>query len=175
MTEAPNGMVTVYVDPADQQTYTYGASTIFEVYIYTTTQNIDIVGQGQNCNGAQPTPAPFAAWNPLASLGDLFGLASVTATPFDPYAPENLPAPGGSDSYSVAEAPAPLGEDGLPIYPEYSESIPFDAGPAPAVADAGTPDAAAASLPFKRAVRVPRTMVARRSPAAVEARATPIA
>jgi hypothetical protein len=173
MTEAPDGKVTVYIDPVDSQTYTYGASTIFEVYIYTTTQNIDIVGQGQNCNGAAPTPMPSAAWNPFASIGGFFGLSSVTATPYDPYAPEYLPAAGGYDSPSYAEPPPPLGADGLPIYPEYSadSAIPFDAGPAPAA----PPADAANFLPFKRAVKVPRTMVARRRPAAVEARATPVA
>lgn len=190
--------MTVYVDPADQQTYTYGASTIFEIYIYTTTQAIDIVGPGQDCPGALPTPAPVAGWNPLASLGGLFGISSVTATPFDPYAPENnlsaagsLPASGAVDSYPIVEAPAPLGEDGSPTYPAYPETdsvafeagpVPSDvdagapalAGPVPSGADAGVPTVAAAPLPFKRAVRAPRTIVARRGPAAVHARATPV-
>lgn len=82
-----------------------------------------------------------------------------------------------------------MGEDGLPIYPEYSETDPnigFDAGPAPTSA-APVPDppivlptsapaadipSSAAGLPSKRAVKIPRTMIARRSPVAVEARVT---
>jgi hypothetical protein len=234
MTEAPDGMVTVYVDPTDSQTYTYGASTIFEVYIYTTTQNIDVVGMGQNCgDAATAAPTPYApAWNPLGSLEGLLGLASATATPYDPYATPYdayapLPLAGGSDNYSNVGPSAPVGTDGLPIYPDYDASIPFDAGPAPdapgpvpsfdagysevvpvpaAVAtDAALPTpgsivsasevapapavpfsdasppivatdaapvaapSAPAPLPFKRVVRA-----ARRSPAAVEARATPV-
>lgn len=186
-------MVTVYADPADQKTYTFGASTIFEVYIYTTTQDIDIVGPGQHCNGAVPLPTPIAGWNPLTSLGDLFGLSSATATaiPFDPYATEDLPTPGGSDS-SFVEASAPLGEDGLPIYPEYSETDPnigFDAGPAPAsaarisdppivlpaFAPAADIPSSAAGLPSKRALTFPRAMAARRCPVAVEARVKGVA
>jgi hypothetical protein len=176
MTEAPEGMVTVYVDPADSQTYTYGASTIFEVYVYTTTQNIDIVSPGQSCVGATfpalASPTPFAAWNPFASLGEMLGLNSpVTATPYDPYAPENLPPPGafpapgallppgGFDSVSYAEPPPPLGPNSMPIYPAYpGDAVPFDSG-----FHAGP--GAAAGLPFKRV---------RRSPAAVEARSTPV-
>lgn len=48
ITDAPDGAVTVYQD-VDGQEYTYGASTIYEVYIYTTTQSIDLVGQGLDC------------------------------------------------------------------------------------------------------------------------------
>jgi hypothetical protein len=48
ITDAPDGAVTVYSD-VDGQEYTYGASTIYEVYIYTTTQSIDLVGPGLEC------------------------------------------------------------------------------------------------------------------------------
>lgn len=60
-------MVTVYVDDQNQS-YTYGASTIYEVYIYTTTQDIDIVGMGVQCpfkkrhaRTAAPLPAVVMA------------------------------------------------------------------------------------------------------------------
>jgi hypothetical protein len=50
ITEAPDGVVTVYADQDGQQ-YTYGASTVYEVYVYTTTQSIDLVGDGLQCGG----------------------------------------------------------------------------------------------------------------------------
>jgi len=66
ITEAPDGVVTVYAD-TDGQQYTYGASTIFEVYIYTTTQSIDVIGTTIQCNAknkrrrATRTPRTAAA------------------------------------------------------------------------------------------------------------------
>lgn len=64
ITEAPNGAVTVYVDQDGQQ-YTYGASTIYEVYVYTTTQSIDLVGDGLQCGAwkrrARRTASPLTA------------------------------------------------------------------------------------------------------------------
>jgi hypothetical protein len=50
----------------DGQLYTYGASTIYEVYIYTTTQSIDLVGPGTEClafkrNKMRRTPRTMAA------------------------------------------------------------------------------------------------------------------
>jgi hypothetical protein len=49
ITEAPpDGVVTVYYGE-DGQLSTYGASTVYEVYIYTTTQEVDIIGSGVAC------------------------------------------------------------------------------------------------------------------------------
>lgn len=48
----------------DGQLYTYGASTIYEVYIYTTTQSIDLVGPGTKCLAKRKmrrTPRTMAA------------------------------------------------------------------------------------------------------------------
>ncbi|TLD19553.1 hypothetical protein E2P81_ATG07170 [Venturia nashicola] len=51
ITEAPEGLVTVYQDK-DGLEYTYGAITVFEVYIYTTTQSVDVIGE--SCFGDGP-------------------------------------------------------------------------------------------------------------------------
>jgi hypothetical protein len=48
ITDAPDGMVTIY-EAEDGSQFTYGASTIYEVYIYTTTQDIDLLGWA--CDG----------------------------------------------------------------------------------------------------------------------------
>ncbi|TID27279.1 hypothetical protein E6O75_ATG00046 [Venturia nashicola] len=68
ITDAPEGTVTVYQDK-DGQEYTYGASTIYEVYIYTTTQSIDLVGIGLDCPfSASPDTygaSPDDSWVPL--------------------------------------------------------------------------------------------------------------
>jgi len=56
--------LTVYLDD-ENMPYTYGAKTVYEVYIYTTTQGVDIVGSGYQCDqkrrlknkrGAKPEP-----------------------------------------------------------------------------------------------------------------------
>ena len=57
--------MTVYYGDDGYQS-TYGATTIYEVYIYTTTQSVDIVGTGVQCGvswkkgkrEAGPCPAP---------------------------------------------------------------------------------------------------------------------
>jgi hypothetical protein len=49
ITEPPrDGTLTVYLDD-DNMPWTYGAQTVYEVYVYTTTQGIDIVGEGYDC------------------------------------------------------------------------------------------------------------------------------
>jgi len=121
MTDAPQGVITVYVDPADSSTYTYGASTIFEVYIYTTTQNIDVVGFGTECGGAAgfspaltfvpidpyaaypaAVPAPYPTGDP-APYFPVRGLALSLA--IDPTA---LPAPASAITAIAASDPAPI-------------------------------------------------------------------
>jgi len=57
VTDAPGGAVTLY-SGSDGQISTYGANTIYEVYIYTTTQSVDVVGQGTQCG---------VSWNRLNS------------------------------------------------------------------------------------------------------------
>jgi len=75
VTDAPDGVVTLY-SGADGQVSTYGAETIYEVYIYTTTQSVDIVGSGVRCGiswgkrNAEPCPAPLTA-PPAAALPTL--------------------------------------------------------------------------------------------------------
>jgi len=41
--------LTVYLDD-NNVPYTYGARTVYEVYIYTTTQGIDLIGQAYDCS-----------------------------------------------------------------------------------------------------------------------------
>jgi hypothetical protein len=45
ITEVPSDIVTIYVG-INGETSTEGRSTIYEVYIYTTTQTVDYVGDG---------------------------------------------------------------------------------------------------------------------------------
>jgi len=49
ITNAPNGPITV-VNGEDGKQYTYGAETVYQVFIYTTTQDIDLVGFVNQCN-----------------------------------------------------------------------------------------------------------------------------
>jgi hypothetical protein len=48
ITEAPSDTVTVFVG-VNGETSTEGLSTIYEVYIYTTTQTVDYVGDTWEC------------------------------------------------------------------------------------------------------------------------------
>jgi hypothetical protein len=67
ITEGPaDGVVTVYYGD-DGQPSTWGVSTVYEVYIYTTTQAVDVVGSGVACGvswgkrTAAPAVAPYPA------------------------------------------------------------------------------------------------------------------
>lgn len=80
VTDAADGIVTLF-SGTDGQISTYGANTIYEIYIYTTTQAVDIVGQTLDCG---PGPAPGSPWNRKnATIARREPLAA---------APRNLPA-----------------------------------------------------------------------------------
>lgn len=49
ITEAPeDGPITVYIDEHGDP-YTYGANTVYEIYVYTTTQEVEEIGLGFDC------------------------------------------------------------------------------------------------------------------------------
>jgi hypothetical protein len=109
MTYAPNGVVTLYVDPADSATYAYGASTIYEVYIYTTTQNMDVIGYGTQCGGAPASippdyPPTFPAPYPT---GDLAPYPNGNRVPFTPIPDGSFPAYDAQSLHIIYATPIP--------------------------------------------------------------------
>jgi hypothetical protein len=78
ITNAPAGAVTV-VKGEDGVQYTYGAETVYKIFIYTTTQEIDLVSFSTQCNKKKRSatfPQPTAKF---------VGPAYVEATPTPSY------------------------------------------------------------------------------------------
>ncbi|KAE9966262.1 hypothetical protein BLS_007119, partial [Venturia inaequalis] len=192
ITDAPDGDVIVYQD-SDGQEYTYGASTIYEIYIYTTVQSIDLIGPGFDCpGGASPgSPPPGdggSSWSPPSGNpppGD--GGSSWSPPPGNPSPkdggsswsppPENPPPKDGGSSWSPppenggnSQSP-PSGNGGN------SWSPPPEGGARSPPADGpGTWKKEKNIVEPKRMLRrTPRTRAAGALPAYVEARATPVA
>jgi hypothetical protein len=160
ITEAPaDGVLTVYYGD-DNQLSTWGMSTFYEVYVYTTTQDVDIIGSGIACGiswgiktveAPQPGPASILA---VATPTDAAPVPSqaaaspvVEAAPVPPV--ENSPAPPAENS------PAPPAEN-VPASPvavspspaiEASPAAPSVAAPSPVSEASPAPSASASPEP----------------------------
>jgi len=156
ITDAPaDGVLTVYYGD-DGQLSTWGLSTFYEVYVYTTTQEVDVIGSGIACgiswgvktvDAPQPGPASILA---IATPTDAAPVPSqaalspvIEAAPVPPV--ENAPAPPGEN------APAPPAEN-IPASPvAVSPSPAIEASPAAPSIAAPSPVSEAAPAPAKEA------------------------
>jgi hypothetical protein len=118
ITDAPaNGILTVYTGDDGYQS-TWGMSTFYEVYIYTTTQQVDLVGSGIACG---------VSWAVKTGEAEYAGPASVLAE-----ATPNEAAPIHSEA-----APSPAAAPAAQV-----EARPVEAAPAPPVEAAHSIEAA---------------------------------
>jgi hypothetical protein len=150
ITDGPaDGTLTVYYGD-DGRLSTWGMSTFYEVYVYTTTQDVDIVGSGIACGvqwavktaeGPQPGPASvLASATPTGAAPIPSAAGSSPAAEASP-APQADAAPAAEVARPVEAAPSPA-VDASPI--PVSEASP---APASAASPAPVPEASPAPAP----------------------------